>query len=680
MFKGSQSVIMAEYSGRRATSDVGEIVQFHRIQASPGFRAAAHSLCRKLEDMGVAAEILSYPADDRTAYWGSLQFQEWEATAGTLHLIAPEDQARRLADYSEIKTALIQRSAPVDEWQGEVILLEDGEEQAEYEGLDVAGKLVMTRGDIDRVRELAVTQRGAAGVLFDGMHEHPPVYERIDHPDLVRYTSFWWRPGDRPCWGFVVTPRVGEQLRKLIKSRRAEGKSAPLLRARVASRLYDGQMEVLSALIPGQTDEEVVAVAHLCHPQPSANDNGSGSAALVEMARTLARLLKEGVLATPRRGIRLLWVPEMAGSFAYLATNPERIPRMVAGVNLDMVGESQDACGSVFVIESTPAAMASFAGDLLERMREELLIGAKSPGGSGTFAPYRHAATPFGGGSDHYVFSDPSVGVPMPMLIQWPDKYWHTSGDTLDRVDPRMLGLIGGLATTYVYFLASAGGSEARWMGQEMLARFRASLVHQVQATLTDVLAMTEPDKVALAWQRVERQVEFLVDRRREAMATLLRLSSDQVLAVQVLQEEVTRFGAAELARVRGLFEGRVQELGGRGLVPPVREQDEWNLRAASLVPVRKFPGPVGAGGHMFKLPAEEREKWRQWIKEHKAEYSATTTQADYWVDAHRSVGEIVNLVECETGVRCVEVLVEHFRLLEKLGLMALRRVTPQAG
>ena len=61
-------------------------------------------------------------------------------------------------------------------------------------------------------------------------------------------------------------------------------------------------------------------------------------------------------------------------------------------------------------------------------------------------------------------------------------------------------------------------------------------------------------------------------------------------------------------------------------------------------------------------------------------EYGATTTQADYWVDGRRSVAEIVDLVECETGLRCPEVLVEHFHLLEQLGLMGLRQVQPQAA
>ncbi len=217
MFKDIRNAIVTEYSGVRAKGDVAEIIQYHRIQASPGFRAAAHHVRQVLAALGLPAEVLAFPANDQTVYWGSPMFQEWEATEATLHLIEPADPAaapatarvRKLADFSELKTSLVQRSMPADNVEAELVLLEDGEEEKEYEGLDVQGKVVMTRGDLDRVHYLAVGKHGAAGILFDGMHESPPVYQRIDHPDLVRYTSFWWRPGDKPCFGFVVTPRTG---------------------------------------------------------------------------------------------------------------------------------------------------------------------------------------------------------------------------------------------------------------------------------------------------------------------------------------------------------------------------------------------------------------------------------------------------------------------------------------
>ena len=128
MFKDIQRAVVAEYSGQRAKGDVAEIIQYHRIQASPGFRAAARHVQEVLAKLGLSAEVLSYPANDQTVYWGSSMFQEWEATEATLYLVEPEDRARKLADFSECKLSLIQRSMSAKDVEGEVVLLEDGEE------------------------------------------------------------------------------------------------------------------------------------------------------------------------------------------------------------------------------------------------------------------------------------------------------------------------------------------------------------------------------------------------------------------------------------------------------------------------------------------------------------------------------------------------------------------------
>ncbi|NIN65184.1 MAG: DUF4910 domain-containing protein, partial [Anaerolineae bacterium] len=124
----------------------------------------------------------------------------------------------------------------------------------------------------------------------------------------LQYTSFWWYGGETKCFGFVLSPKEGERLRALIKERKREGKPPVKVRAKVVSRFWDGELNVVSALIPGQTEEEVAIVAHLCHPQWSANDNASGAAAVLEVARTLQGLISEGKLDKPRRGIRFLLV------------------------------------------------------------------------------------------------------------------------------------------------------------------------------------------------------------------------------------------------------------------------------------------------------------------------------------------------------------------------------------
>jgi len=673
MFKDIHKAVVEEYSGVRAKEYVAEITRYHRIQASPGFRAAAERCRDLLATFGLSAEVLPFPADERTQYWGSPMFQEWAAKEATLHLIEPADKARKLADFAEVKCSLIQRSAPVDNLEAEIVLLEDGEDEKEYEGIDLQGKVVLTKGDLDRVRELAVGRHGAAGILFDGMRESPPIRQRIDLPDAVQYTSFWWRPGDKRCFGFVLSPRAGEDLRKLIKSQQREGKPPPKVRARVVSQFYDGHIEVVSAFIPGETEEEVIAVAHLCHPQPSANDNASGSAALLELARTLHHLIQFGKLPPPKRSIRLLWVPEMTGTYAYLATHEGEIPRMVAGINLDMVGQNQELCGSVFIIEGTPAATPSFATDLLERLREEWMAQAETLSSSSAYPLFRHTVTPFSGGSDHYILSDPTVGVPTPMLIQWPDKFYHTSEDTLDKVDPRMLAVLGGLATTYVYFVANAGSREVDWLGHEMLARFKARLARSVQDLLTDALTTKNGEELAQATARLAKKTEFLADRQREAMRSLLRLAPEEKWLIRDLSQAVDHAVQQEIERANSALHRHAQQLGLPEIpaLPP-KEADEWEKQAATMVPARLFRGPISPGAYMHQLTPQEKEEAYAWMKEYRRQYYGMSTVANYWADGKRTVAEIADLVELETGQRNMQLLVKHFRLLARLGLVAL--------
>lgn len=669
MFKKSFEAIREEFSGQAAKGYVIDITRYHRMQASPGFRQAAHYCLERLREAGVQAEILSFPADEKTQYWSARMFQEWEATEATLHLVEPEDERRKLADFRDCPISLIQRSAPF-EGEAEVVLLEDGEEEAEYEGLDLRGKVVFTKGDLNRVRELAVEKRGAIGIIFDGMRETPPVRARMDVPDALQYTSFWWTGQEKKCFGFVLSPREGEKLRGLIKKRAQDRKPPVKVRAKVVSRFYDGEIEVVSALIPGETRQEVMIVAHLCHPRPSANDNASGSAAALEIARTLQKLVDGGELAKPKRGIRFLWVPEMTGTYAYLASHEGEIEHMVAGLNLDMVGQNQELCGSSFLIEHPPQALPSFAPYLLERLREELLSETSALGGTGQYALFRHAVIPFSGGSDHYILSDPTVGVPTPMIIQWPDKFYHTSQDTPDKVDPAMLSRVGSLAATYAYFLANAGQEEVIWLGYEMTARFKRDVVRFVQEKVTEAMRLStdEADKLRETVSLLRKKVAYLIEREQQALASLKRLSAE--IAVEGWQMEVAEFANRESAQGEEAIKVCVGERGWDEL--SARELNEWEEKAARMVPRRLYRGPISLRHYLNQLSEEEREQWWRLGKERKKGFLTLPTLAEYWANGKLSLLEIADLIELETGQRDVELLVEYFQMLGKLNLAEL--------
>lgn len=653
MFRAIMKQIQARLSGHIAKRYVADIIQYHRIQASPGFRQAAEYCRQRLEEFGLYAELMAFPAREGVAYWSAPMFQEWEASEGVLYLVEPEEARRKLADYDELKISLIQRSASFD-GEAELVLLEDGEEWADYEELDLRGKVVLTRGDRYRVRYLAVEKHGAAGIIFDGMRELPQLRHAMDIPDALQYTSFWWYGGERKCCGFVLSPKEGQRLRTLIRRRQREGKPPVRVRARVASRFWDGDLNVVSALIPGETEEEVAIVAHLCHPQWSANDNASGAGTILEVARTLQGLIADGELDRPSRGIRFLLVPEVFGTHAYLSNHEERLPRMIAALNLDMVGENQDLCGSSLLVERLPGPAASFADDLAERLLEEMTGETESFSGMGSYATFRHAVTPFSGGSDHYIFSDPSVGVPCPMIIQWPDKFYHTSEDTLDKVDPDMLARVGRVAATYAYFLATAGEEEATWLAEEMLSRFKVRVLRLIRDGVTAAMAGEDS---ASDREILVRRADFLTERTDQALGSLRRLGT---VNVPPWREEARQFAQAELARIEDLIPYSRSE----------RQSDQWEKDAVGMVPRRIFRGPIDLQEYLNRMNEEDWETWWRMEKEYEDATWVYPPLLLFWANGRRNVQEISDLIELETGKRVTELLVSYCRIWEHLGLV----------
>lgn len=666
MLRNILAKVKEQFSGNRAFAHVAEVAQHHRIQASPGFREAAEYCQTVFQGHSIEAEILSYPADGKTTYWTQQMMEEWHCEEATLDLISPTKE--RLACFADNAFSLIQRSisTPKEGVVADVILLDCGDNPEPYADLDLSGSIVFTNGDINKVRAWAVEERGAIGIISDRLVEFAPVRHRYDIPDALQYTSFWWTGHEKQCFGFVLSPKAGDRLRQTCRRLREEHAQDstkpkyPQVRAFVQSSLYSGHIENVAALIPGQTEEEIIIAAHLCHPKASANDNASGVGVALETARTLNSLIASGELPKPRRSIRILLIPEMTGTYAYLATNEERIPQMLAAINLDMVGENQDLCKGPLVAEYPPEAAGSFVGDLLAAIMEEVAAESKNLAGTSSYALFKHATAPFSGGSDHYILSDPTVGVPCPMLIQWPDKYYHTSEDTLDKVDPAMLYRVGCMTATYVYLLANMGLAEAKWILSESRGRYLGQLHRLLNNSAEQQLQAVSEAELLTTRQRVQYKLE-----RRQA-----ELSSINRFLTPEEQAEFERPLQAEFDFLRqvthSLWQHHLEELG----VDTLAEPSPPASGDYQLVPRRLFRGPISMRGKLETLSPADRQAYEELTRKH-AEAARRANYLVYWADGQRTIAEIDHLVQMETGISDLAFALNYFRFLEKLGLVA---------
>ncbi|MFC1544303.1 DUF4910 domain-containing protein [Gemmatimonadota bacterium] len=668
---GEAEALASELSGEIALHHVRELAQHHRIQASPMMHEAAVYVRDRLIAYGLEdAEIHSYPSDGRRAYQTWLSPVGWTIEEAELWMVAP--RRLRLARFTEIANSLVTLSASADE-EGILVDAGTGLEEAFYDSVDVRGRIVLASGYGGNVHRLAVLRHGAVGVVC--WNDNP------DHPDQVRYTGMWPKAGERERirWGFNVSYRTGQMLKQML----TENEDVRLHAEVLEGNLQDGALDVVSATIPGArfTDGEILLLAHLDHPKPSANDNASGSAAMLEIARALRRLIDDGTLPPPDRTIRFLWVAEMYGTAAWLDEHSDVGERTAFAINLDMVGTPAEI--SVLQVIRSPSSASSILDQVIgEAARWVAGLDLHEPRGGSS--PLNYRVTPYSGGSDHYMLSDGAVGVPAVMLNTWPDPYYHSSEDTPDKIDPTMLkrsGLIGGAAA---WALATMRPDEADGILQAQVvdAVGRLEVDQQlVVGYLEGLNAAMEDMEIALMVVDADAMLEAQVDREMRAASTILRLlptAADSLTRIGY-QRAVTR-AQARLEAHGSVAHDRVMQVDlnriafQRDMIPlpqllPIASIPERDA-ARGLVYRRTTRGPITDDWFLDHLPAERRAFYED--GEGGALMGDATLRYEIvnHVDGSRHALDIRNAVSASYGFQPLDRIVTYLSDLEAAGLL----------
>ncbi|NHJ39088.1 MAG: DUF4910 domain-containing protein [Asgard group archaeon] len=705
MFKKIYDSISKEFSGTNAKELVGGIANFHRIQSSPGFRDAAKYCSQKAKDYGLSqVKILTYPATGNNSYWGCPVPKEWSIKDATLKLIEPKENEQYLCRFFENPCSIIQRSRGTsnDGIIGEVVILPKELEEDEMKNYDLKDKFVLTDdSNLKKLRLLAINRFGAAGIIYDLVTELKPFRTRENFPTARRYTSFWYgTQGDEgDALGFVLSAEQGNSLRKLIKKTEKENeklkeKNEPLKKVKVHAKIdanfYDGEMEVVEFFIPGkEKGKEVIAVAHLCHPKPGAIDNASGCGTILEVARTLSNLIKNGELEQPKRGIRFLLVAEYTGSYCYLATHEDKIENFVAGINLDMVGADQTIGGGrTLIMERTHDSYPSYVNDVLSAILHEASKEVINFTNTGAIATFKYANDqPFSGGSDHAVFGYHDVGIGTPMFIQWPDRYYHTGEDTLEKVSPEMLKLVGLLAATYCYFIANADMPDLFWIAHEVGTKGRERLIQfsrDFVNSLTQKIQKTEnkDDKEHLIYnhqKRIDGLYKFKIGVENQTLNSLLKLTSNDVQKEKLMdfikeeQELLHSLFEKELKHVNKIIENLCLELNIKSKAPK-KMKDEKALVEENLIPEKIYRGPITSLARM-NLNYEEIRENEKILKDNK-ELAPVFSEAIFWINGKRTIKEIAELVENLTGKMSIPLLIKLMKIYEKENLIKLKKIS----
>jgi len=376
----------------------------------------------------------------------------------------------------------------------------------------------------------------------------------------------------------------------------------------------------------------------------------------------------------------------MTGTYAYLATREEKIPRIVAGVNLDMVGEDQDVTKSPLLVEMTPDASPSYVNYVMASVLRDLATDGESLSGTAKYALFKWAVTPYSGGSDHYILSDPTVGVPTPMIIHWPDLYYHTSQDTLDKVSAEELKRVVTMAATYSYFLANAGYEEYLWIANEVTAEAKRQLIGTVQKHLSSLLEKNEKEagkepkeQIADATRKLEERLTYVLDREIGALRSIARIIPEKDAQgfrayLADLEAEIRRLAQKELDRFGATIE-RFRSSWGLKKVPAARKPrlTATEKKATKIIPKRIYRGPISMRLALERMSDEQRRTYRREM-ERKKKFRNILDPAIYWSDGKRNLLEIAKLVRQEVGQMDLKFLLGYFGTLEKYGLIEIER------
>ena len=274
---------------------------------------------------------------------------------------------------------------------------------------------------------------------------------------------------------------------------------------------------------PSLRGQEIVLSCHLDHLLPGANDNASGCAAILEVARGLAVAVRGGRIERPRRSIRFIWPPEIEGTIALLNARRDLAARARAVIHMDMVGGNPAVTKAIFHVTRSPASLPTFVNDVAEAFGR--FVNDQSAAlASGQDAPYA-LADPEGGreaqlaeiadfsmGSDHQVWTEGSFRVPAIYLNDWPDRYIHTHADQVSNIDPTKLkraAFIGAASALYLADL-DAGRVAGLW---EVIRRNGLRRVARALER-SDLLAAKDPIDAG-------NILRFAVDRERAIVSSI---------------------------------------------------------------------------------------------------------------------------------------------------------------
>jgi hypothetical protein len=398
----------------------------------------------------------------------------------------------------------------------------------------------------------------------------------------------------------------------------------------------------------------------------------------VEIGRTLNTLISEGRLPRPRRTIRFLIGPEFSGTGPWVKANKALMEKTLCNINLDMVGLLLSKSQSFMCMMRTTWGNPHYLNDVMENYyrfvgegnRERIqnrstaypvLNRIVAP--TGADEPFYYSIETHYGASDHEVFNDWGVQVPGIMMITWPDRWYHTSGDHVDKTDPTQLKRVVAIGAAAAYTIASADDEMAVRIASETAGNGAQRIGHQLARGLAE-MDLAAADTLAEAYKGAREHIEAAVINEKDTLETVNELAADKARVaahVTALQKTMELTGAAQLAAVDAHMKAAAARL---KVAPILLKPTDLEVAAAAMVPKQTAKVTAeGYQGYRQFLTGADLTKFR----------GLDTAELSRLVNGRHSLLDIRKLLEAQAPVKAdLQQIVDYTGLLAKAGLVEM--------